>query len=62
MDKQTSFLKDTQVAARYGVSRPTIWRWVDRHQFPHPVKLSPGCTRWSLNSLMSWEEAKEGDS
>ena len=61
MDLQT-YLRDIEVANRYGVSRPTIWRWVERGQFPSPVKLSPGCTRWSVKSLLSWEQKKTGDS
>jgi len=52
------YLKDSEVAARYGVTRTTIWRWVRQGQdgFPRPVKLSPGCTRWSEALLADWEK------
>ncbi len=51
---------DTQIAAKYGVSRATIWRWVSAGKFPAPVKLSPGCTRWRLADVEAWEAKQEG--
>lgn len=59
----TKYLRDTDVAARYGTSRPTIWRWTAAGRFPAPVKLSPGCTRWRLADLEAWEatRAKEAN-
>ena len=53
------FLSDKQVAARYGVTRQTIWRWTrgDR-TFPKPVPLSVGCTRWRLDQLQAWETSR----
>ncbi|TKW67168.1 MAG: AlpA family phage regulatory protein [Paracoccus denitrificans] len=26
--------------------------------FPQPVKLTPGCTRWKLSEIEAWEAAK----
>jgi predicted DNA-binding transcriptional regulator AlpA len=38
-------LRVEQVALRYGVSKPTIWRWVkDNPGFPAPVHIGPGTT------------------
>lgn len=43
------YLSDRQLAARYSVSRPTIWAWAKTDvTFPRPKKLSAGCTRWAL--------------
>ncbi len=54
-----SFLSDHEVAARYGISRAAIWRWVRRNQdFPKPIKLSPGTTRWRLNDLVRFEVSR----
>jgi len=50
------FVSDRQLADRYGVSRPSIWRWVMEKSFPAPVKLLPGCTRWPLTSIEQWEK------
>lgn len=54
-----TYLSDAQVAARYGVHRSTPWRWAKTDaSFPHPVTLTPGCTRWKLADLEAWEAAK----
>lgn len=53
------YLSDKQVAARYGVDRGAIWRW--RHDvpdFPQPIKLTEGTTRWRLDELEAWETAR----
>lgn len=51
------YASDTQLAARYDVSRATIWRWVREGRLPAPVKLTPGCSRWRLSAVI---EALEG--
>jgi len=57
---QTTYLTDKQLAARFGVSRATPWRWIGRG-FPAPVKLSPGVTRWRLIDVEAWERARTND-
>lgn len=54
----STFLTDRQVAERYGVSRPTIWRWRNEGRFPLPVKLGPAVTRWRLADLERWEQTQ----
>lgn len=56
------FLSDKQTAQRYDVKRGTVWRWYHQGNFPFPVKLSPGCTRWRLSDLEKWETEKAGKS
>ena len=53
------FLSDVQVAARYAVSRTTIWRWSKETDFPDPVRLGPGTTRWRLSELEDWERKRQ---
>jgi len=48
-----------EVAQRHSVSVSTIWRWVNKGQFPKPIKLSPGCTRWRISDIQEWEASKE---
>lgn len=51
------YLQDAQVAARYGVSRATIWRWANISlAFPNSILLSASCTRWRLEDLEAWEQ------
>lgn len=53
------FLQDREVAERYGVARPTVWRWLKSDPtFPKPVSLSAGCSRWRLAALEAWEASK----
>lgn len=53
------YLSDKQIADRYGVSRPTVWRWLKSDStFPKPISLSPGCTRWRLCEIEAWEAAR----
>lgn len=49
------YLSDKQLAQRFGVSRPTVWRWARSDGFPKPYALSPGCTRWKLSDIEEWE-------
>ncbi|MDB2683416.1 helix-turn-helix domain-containing protein [Alphaproteobacteria bacterium] len=47
MSYQTPFrhLRVGQVANVYGVSVPTIWRWLKDNKIPKPTKIG-GSTRW----------------
>lgn len=51
-----TFVKDIDIAQRYGVSRNTVWRWArELEGMPAPVRLSPCCTRWRMSDLEAWE-------
>ncbi|MEI4471500.1 helix-turn-helix transcriptional regulator [Frigidibacter sp. MR17.24] len=53
------YLSDIQLAARFSVHRGTPWRWTKtRPDFPKPVTLTPGCTRWKLSQIEAWEASK----
>lgn len=49
------YAPDTAVAARYGVHRVTVWKWVASKKFPAPVKLADNTTRWRLADIEAWE-------
>lgn len=52
-----TFLSDADLAARFSVTRQTVWRWHRANLgFPRAVSLSPGCTRWKLSEIESWEK------
>ena len=53
------YLSDAQVAARYSVSRQTVWRWVKGGILPEPVSFSPGCTRWNAEELDKRDAERE---
>jgi len=57
-----AFVSVHDVAARYNVLPSTIWRWLKTvPEFPAPLKLTPGTTRWRLSDLVSFE-ARRGRS
>lgn len=53
------YIAVAQIAARYDVHPSTVWRWAKADpNFPQPVTLTPGCTRWRLSELEIWEATK----
>lgn len=52
----SKFLTVEDVAQRYGVSKATVWRWVKNDpDFPEPIKLSIGTSRWTEEQLLTFE-------
>jgi predicted DNA-binding transcriptional regulator AlpA len=40
------------------IAESSIWRLAHRHQFPLPIKLSPGCTAWFEHEIDEWLDEK----
>lgn len=56
---QAVYFSVHDVAARYNVIPSTIWRWLKTvPDFPAPIKLTPGTTRWRLSDLASFESKR----
>lgn len=57
-----TFLSDRAVAARYDVTRATIWRWVANYpEFSRPIRISPGTTRWRVSDLVAFDARRSAD-
>lgn len=52
------YVRDTQLADRYDVTRQTIWRWAREGRFPAPAQLTPGTVRWRLDEVEAWERQR----
>jgi prophage regulatory protein len=52
--RSSRLLRLPMVVARVGLSETTIWRLRRRGQFPHPVRISPGCVAWREADVESW--------
>ena len=50
-----TYLSARQIGARYAVHHLTPRRWPD---FPKPICLTPGTTRWKLSEIEAWENVK----
>lgn len=54
------FLTARDLADRYSVALSTVWRWPKENpEFPKPIRLGAGCTRWRLSDLVAFEKARE---
>jgi len=51
------YLSVKQVAAYFGVSTSTIWRW-EKLDFPSPLRLYDGTTRWARVDLQQFEASR----
>lgn len=59
MEKQASsvpdrFIADVEAAHLVGVARSYPWKLAARGEFPRPVKITKGCTRWRLSDVQAW--------
>ena len=58
---QQKLLTVRDLSRRYDVSVATIWRWSsERDDFPRPLKLGTGCTRWRIQDLEAFEAKVSG--
>lgn len=49
-----------QVAAKLTISKASVWRYAARDpEFPKPIKLSPGCSRWRADEVDAWLDTRE---
>lgn len=56
------YLTDNQLAARFGISRNSIWRLSKNGQLPPPVKLFKSTVRWTLSSIEQFEAERAAES
>ena len=45
------WLCDKDLAARYGVSRISIWRWARDGKIPKPRKIAANTSRWLASEI-----------
>ncbi len=55
----TLYVRDSDLAERYSVSRTTIWRWAQQGRIPTPIQLSNCCTRWKLDEIEAYDADRE---
>ena len=52
-------LRRPEVEARTGLSRSTIYAWLQRGEFPKPVKLGTRLVAWRESDIAAWLESRE---
>lgn len=53
-----TFLRASDVAARFGVSVSLVYRWVREGIMPPPIRLGPRMSAWSGGELDAIAEAR----
>lgn len=48
-----------QVEALLGVSKATVYRMVARGEFPRPIHISAGTTRWKSEDYLLWYRTRQ---
>ena len=48
------FIRASEIAARLGVARPTIYGWVEEGLFPPPIHLGPRVVAWIRSEFEEW--------
>ena len=56
-------LRRIEVEARTGLSRSTIYAWMDKGLFPKPVKLGTRLVAWRETDVDAWvsDQNEEGE-
>ena len=49
-------LRLSDVEAKTGIKRSTIYRRIAAETFPAPLSLGPGTVRWRLSDVEAWIE------
>jgi prophage regulatory protein len=47
-------LRLREVCARYGLGRSTVYRMMERGDFPQPIRLGPNAVGWRIEDLEEW--------
>ena len=53
-DEPVRFIRASEIAARLGVARSTIYGWVKAGRFPPPVHLGPRTVGWVRSEFDAW--------
>lgn len=50
----TRFIRRPEVEHLTGLSRPTIYRYIQQGQFPEPVKITKRAVGWRESDIIEW--------
>jgi len=58
-DMAERILRRPDVEARTGLSRSTIYHWMNKGEFPQPVALGARLVGWKESDIEAWLTARE---
>lgn len=47
-------LRVRDVAKKMGISKATLYRWIDAGEFPKPLRLGPRSVGWWSDDVKEW--------
>ena len=54
------FLRISEVIRRVGVSRPTIYRWMNKGTFPKQITIGANSVVWLESDITKWMDQRIG--
>ena len=54
MEVQSRLLRRTDVEAKTGLARSTIYRLMRSGEFPEPIRVGPRAVRWPASEIEAW--------
>jgi len=52
------FIRRPEVEHLTGLSRPTLYRYIQQGQFPAPVKITKRAVGWRESDILEWMESR----
>ena len=59
MTTSTQILRCSEVLARIGLGKTTLYKLIGRGEFPRPVRLGPQAVGWKESEVAEWLESRE---
>jgi prophage regulatory protein len=57
-DGALNIMRRAEVERRVGLKKSSIYRLIEKGEFPKPVHLTPGCAVWFASEVEGWLEAR----
>jgi prophage regulatory protein len=51
-------IRSKQLKSATGLSRATVYRLMQRGDFPRPIQLSPGAVGWPASTIRQWRATR----
>jgi len=55
------YLKISDIKSMFGISKSTIYRWMEVKRFPQPIRFSQKAVRWRASEIEEWVSEVEAN-